>query len=126
MDYKSPLAKARGLGTAHNGTAHWWMQRISSIVLIPLSFWIVIYAKQLLTATHEQISAWLAEPLNSLFAIAWLMAVFYHAALGLQVVLEDYVHTEWRKIAAVWTVKISFFGLGLAAILAVLRISLVS
>lgn len=126
MDYRTPLAKARGLGSAHNGTAHWWMQRISSIALIPLSFWLVIYCKQLLTASHTQISAWLAEPLNSFFAIAWITTVFYHAALGLQVVLEDYLHTQWQKIAAVWAVKISFFGLGLATILAVLRIVLVS
>ena len=126
MDYKTPLAKARGLGAAHNGTAHWWMQRISAIALIPLSFWLVIYCKQLVTATHVQISSWLSEPLNGLFAIAWIIAVFYHAALGLQVVLEDYVHTEWRKIAAVWAIKISFFGLALATILAVLRIALAS
>jgi succinate dehydrogenase / fumarate reductase membrane anchor subunit len=124
MDYKTPLAKVRGLGAAHNGTAHWWMQRISSILLIPLSFWLIAYTKQLTAASHEQISAWLTEPLNSLCAIAWLMAVFYHAALGLQVVIEDYVHSHWQKIATIWMVKISFFGLGLASILAVLRIVL--
>lgn len=122
MDYKTPLAKVRGLGAAHNGTTHWWMQRISSIMLIPLSFWFVTYAKQLTTANYVQISAWLAEPLNSFFAIAWVITVFYHAALGLQVILEDYVHTQWRKIASVWAVKISFLGLGLATILVILRI----
>jgi succinate dehydrogenase / fumarate reductase membrane anchor subunit len=126
MDYRTPLAKVRGLGSAHNGTTHWWMQRISSIALIPLSFWLVIYSKQLLTATHVQISAWLAEPMNSFFAVAWVITVFYHAALGLQVVIEDYVHTEWRKIVTVWTVKLSFFGLGLATILTLLRIIFVS
>ena len=122
MDYRTPLAKVRGLGAAHNGTTHWWMQRISAIMLAPLSFWLVIYAKQLTTATHADISAWLAAPINSLFAVAWLMTVFYHAALGLQVVIEDYVHTEWRKIASVWMVKIGFWGLGLATVLAMLRI----
>ena len=123
MDYKTPLAKVRGLGSAHNGTAHWWVQRISSIMLIPLSFWFVIYAKKLTILSRTEISAWLVEPLNSFFAIAWLITVFYHAALGLQVVIEDYVHTQWRKIATVWVVKISFFGLGLAAVLAVLQIA---
>lgn len=123
MDYKTPLAKVRGLGSAHNGTGHWWMQRISAVILIPLSFWFVIYAKKLAALTHAEISTWLAEPLNSFFAVAWLMAVFYHAALGVQVVIEDYVHTEWRKIATVWAVKISFWGLGLATVLTVLRIA---
>jgi succinate dehydrogenase / fumarate reductase membrane anchor subunit len=122
MDYQTPLAKVRGLGAAHNGTGHWWMQRISSIVLIPLSFWLIIYSKHLLTATHPQITLWLAEPLNSVLAILWLIAVFYHAALGLQVVLEDYVQSQWQKITAIWTVKISFFSLGLTSILAILRI----
>lgn len=123
MDYKTPLAKVRGLGAAHNGIAHWWMQRISSMILIPLSFWFVVYTKNLTILTHAEISAWLTEPLNSFFAVTWLMTVFYHAALGLQVVIEDYVHTEWRKIATLWAVKISFLGLGLAAVLAVLRIA---
>lgn len=121
MDYKTPLAKVHGLGTAHNGTAHWWMQRISSILLIPLSFWLIIYSKQLLTASHVQISSWLAEPLNTLCAIVWIMTVFYHAALGLQVVLEDYVPTQWQRITVIWIIKISFGGLTLATILAVLR-----
>jgi succinate dehydrogenase / fumarate reductase membrane anchor subunit len=124
MDYRTPLAKVRGLGSAHNGVGHWWLQRISSIMLIPLSFWPVVYAKHLLTATHAQISAWLTEPLNSFFAITWLLTVFYHAALGLQVVIEDYVHTEWRKITTRWLVKLSFFALALVTILNVLRIIL--
>lgn len=122
MDYQTPLAKVRGLGSAHNGTAHWWMQRVSSIALIPLSFWLVAYSSQLVSATHAQISTWLTEPLNSFFAVIWIVAVFYHAATGLQVVIEDYVHAQWQKIAAVWTVKIGFFGLGIATVLAVLRV----
>lgn len=124
MDYRTPLAKVRGLGAAHNGTAYWWMQRISAIALIPLSFWLVVYCKQLLTATHEQITVWLSEPLHSLLAVMWIIIVFYHAALGLQVVLEDYVSTSWRKIAAVWIIKLSFLGLGLSTVLAMLKIML--
>ena len=126
MDYRTPLAKVRGLGAAHNGVGHWWLQRISSIMLIPLSFWLVLYAKHLSTATHTQISTWLAEPINSFCAIAWILTVFYHAALGLQVVIEDYVHTTWQKIAAIWLVKISFLALALASVLSVLKIIFVA
>jgi succinate dehydrogenase / fumarate reductase membrane anchor subunit len=121
MDYRTPLAKVRGLGTAHNGVAHWWMQRLSAVILIPLTIWLVSYAKQLTTATHPQISAWLAEPLNSICAIAWITAVFYHSALGLQVVIEDYIHQSWQKITLVWGIKIGFLGLALASVLAVLH-----
>ena len=122
MDYKTPLAKVLGLGAAHNGVSHWWMQRMSAVALIPLTFWLIAYCKQLLTASHLQIVAWLAEPLNSLLAIVWIIVVFYHAALGLQVVLEDYVPIKWQKISAIWLVNFTLVTLALASILAVLRI----
>ena len=124
MDYKTPLAKVRGLGSAHNGTTHWWMQRVSSILLIPLSFWLMAYLKKVTIFSHAEITAWLAEPLNSLGAILWLLTVFYHAALGLQVVMEDYIHSAGRKIVAIWAMKLGFLGMGLATILTVLRVIL--
>jgi succinate dehydrogenase / fumarate reductase membrane anchor subunit len=124
MDYRTPLAKVRGLGTAHNGVGHWWMQRLSAIVLIPLSFWFVAYAKQLGNASYAEMSGWLAEPLHSICAIVWILAVFYHAALGLQVVIEDYIHSQWQKISCIWGVKVVFLGFALTATLAVLRVVL--
>ncbi|NOQ35984.1 MAG: succinate dehydrogenase, hydrophobic membrane anchor protein, partial [Methylococcaceae bacterium] len=105
-------------------SAHWWMQRITAIILIPLTFWMVAFIKQLGNADHTQITAWLSEPFNSALAISFIFAAFYHAALGLQIVIEDYVHTESYKITAVWTVKLSFLFLGLTAVLAILRIIL--
>ncbi len=125
MDFQTPLAKVRGLGSAKAGTGHFWMQRITAITLIPLSLWMVLYTKQLLSASYEQIIVWLAGPLDSILAIAWVIAAFYHAALGLQVVIEDYVHTELRKITSILLMKLTFLFFAIAAIVAIFRISMI-
>lgn len=124
MDYQTPLAKVRGLGSAKAGTSHFWMQRITAITLIPLSLWMVSFTEHLLSASHEEMIVWLAGPLDSILAIAWIIAAFYHAALGLQVVIEDYVHTEWRKITSIWLIKLTFLFFAIAAIVAIFRISM--
>jgi len=125
MDYRSPLAKVRGLGSAKAGTSHWWMQRVTAVALIPLSFWLIIFLNLSLNAPYQQTVEWLASPLNTLGMVAWVLAVFYHAALGLQVVIEDYIAAEGIKIVAVWTVNLSFLLLALAALIAVFRILLI-
>ncbi len=122
MDYRTPLSKVLGLGSAKNGSGHWWMQRITAIVLIPLTFWMVAFIRQLADADHRQITEWLSTPSSSLMAISFILAAFYHAVLGLQVVIEDYVHDERLKITGVWAVKLLFLFSGLAAILSLLRI----
>lgn len=124
MNFQTPLAKVRGLGSAKEGTGHFWMQRITAISLIPLSFWMVAFTQHLFNSPHEQIIAWLAEPLNTTVAIAWAIASFYHAALGLQVVIEDYIHTEWIKLSIIVLMKLTFFFFAIAAIVALFRISL--
>ncbi len=125
MDFQTPLAKVRGLGSAKAGTGHFWMQRITAIALIPLSLWMVSFTSHLLNSSHEEIVTWLAGPLDSILAIAWVIAAFYHAALGLQVVIEDYVHTEWRKITTIWLMKLTFLFFAIAAILAIFKISMI-
>ena len=125
MDYRSPLARVRGLGSAKAGTFHWWMQRVTAVALIPLSYWLITFLNLSLNAPYQHTVEWLATPLNTLCIIAWVLAVFYHAALGLQVVIEDYVAAEGIKIVAVWTVNISFLLLALAALIAVFRTLLI-
>ncbi len=124
MDFQTPLAKVRGLGSAKAGTGHFWMQRITAITLIPLSLWMVSFTQHLLDASHAEIVTWLAGPLDTVLAIAWVVAAFYHAALGLQVVIEDYVHTEWIKISSIWVMKLSFLFFAIAAIVALFKISM--
>lgn len=125
MDYRSPLARVRGLGSAKEGTAHWWMQRVSAVALIPLSFWLIIFLDLSLNAPYQETLAWLTSPINTVCMVAWILAVFYHAALGLQVVIEDYIAAEGVKIVAVWTVNLSFLLLALAALIAVFRTLLI-
>jgi succinate dehydrogenase / fumarate reductase membrane anchor subunit len=125
MHYRSPLATARGLGSAKSGTSHWWMQRITAVALIPLSFWLVTFLDLSLNAPYQQTVEWLVAPVNTLCITAWIIAVFYHAALGLQVVIEDYIAAEGIKIVAVWTVNLSFLLLALTALIAVYRTLLI-
>jgi succinate dehydrogenase / fumarate reductase membrane anchor subunit len=125
MDYRSPLARVRGLGSAKAGTSHWWMQRVTAVALIPLSYWLITFLELSFHAPYQQTVAWLTSPVNTVGIIAWVLAVFYHAALGLQVVIEDYIAAEGIKIVAVWTVNLSFLVLALAALIAVFRILLI-
>ncbi|MDD5322744.1 MAG: succinate dehydrogenase, hydrophobic membrane anchor protein [Methylococcales bacterium] len=125
MDYRTPLAKVRGLGSAKTGTFHWWMQRITAAALIPLSFWLITFLDLSLNAPYQQTVEWLVAPVNTVCITAWILAAFYHAALGLQVVIEDYIAAEGIKIVAVWTVNLSFLLLALTALIAVFRTLLI-
>ena len=125
MDYRSPLARVRGLGSAKAGTSHWWMQRVTAVALIPLSYWLITFLELSFHAPYQQTVDCLASPFNTICIVAWVLAVFYHAALGLQVVIEDYIAAEGVKIVAVWTVNLSFLLLALAALIAVFRTLLI-
>jgi len=125
MDFRTPLAKACGLGSAKAGTSHWWMQRVSAAALIPLSFRLIVFLDLCLTGPYQQTVGWLAVPFNTVCIIAWIVAAFYHAALGLQVVIEDYVAADGVKIVGVWAVNLAFGFMALAALIAVFRIILI-
>ena len=125
MEYRSPLANVRGLGSAKSGTSHWWMQRVTAVALVPLSFWFIKFLNLSLTAPYQETIEWLTSPVNTVAVVALILAIFYHAALGLQVVIEDYIAAEGIKIIAVWTVNLSFLMLALAALIAVFRILLI-
>ncbi|MGZ8190643.1 MAG: succinate dehydrogenase, hydrophobic membrane anchor protein [Methylococcaceae bacterium] len=122
MDYRTPLAKVRGSGSAKAGTSHWWMQRVTAAALIPLTFWLIAFLNLCLNAPYRQTVDWLAAPFNTVCIVAWILAAFYHAALGLQVVIEDYVAAEGIKIVSVWAVNLTFGFLALAALIAAFRI----
>lgn len=123
MNYRTPLAKARGLGSAKSGTSHWWMQRVTAVALVPLSFWLVLFINQLFNASFDEIRLWLISPLNFVLLLAWAFAGFYHAALGLQVVIEDYVSPDWLKIVMVWLIKLIFTGMAIASLVFAIRIA---
>lgn len=96
---RTPLKKARGLGAAHHGEGHWWLQRASALALLPLSVWFIYsFVTRLLSADRGVIGAWLGNPWVALAMVALIIALFVHARLGIQVIIEDYVHTPAKKI----------------------------
>ncbi|GMV68100.1 MAG: hypothetical protein AMXMBFR76_05390 [Pseudomonadota bacterium] len=123
MDMRTPLSRANHLGAAHEGTHHWWWQRMTGLALVPLLLWLVGSLVAMTGADYVTMQAWVARPGVTLGLVALLIALFYHAQLGLQVILEDYVHTEGLKLAALLAVRAACFLLGLLGVISVLRIA---
>jgi succinate dehydrogenase / fumarate reductase membrane anchor subunit len=120
---RSPLGRAVGLGSAKEGVGHWWAQRLTAVALVPLSLWFVTSVIALAGADHGVVVAWLANPLSAIIMVLLIGATFYHAALGVQVVIEDYVHAEGVKFAALVLNNLICFALAVAGIFAVLKIA---
>ena len=120
---RSPLARALGLGSARHGVAHWWTERVSAVTLVPLTLWFVASIIAHTGSDYVTFIALLRTPLATILMILLLIALFYHSALGLQVVIEDYVHSG-AKFAAVAAVRLGCFALAVSGILANLRIAL--
>ncbi|HSR54625.1 MAG TPA: succinate dehydrogenase, hydrophobic membrane anchor protein [Alphaproteobacteria bacterium] len=120
---RSRLGRVRGLGSAKEGAAHWWAQRLTAIALVPLTFWLVASLAGLWGATHAEVIAWLRGPVAPVVMIALLIAGFHHLQLGLQVVIEDYVHSEAAKWTLIIAAKLGSVFAGLIGIVAVLRIA---
>ncbi|HIP77779.1 MAG TPA: succinate dehydrogenase, hydrophobic membrane anchor protein [Kiloniellaceae bacterium] len=120
MSLRSPLGRVRGLGSAKDGTGHWWSQRLSAIALIPLTLWFCASVVSLSGADYTAVAAWAGSPVVAGLLILLIAATFYHAYLGLQVVIEDYVHREMVKIAGLLLVKAAAIVLALTGILSVL------
>ena len=118
----SPLARAMGLGSAKEGAEHWWMERVSAVALVPLTLWFVASIIAHTGNDYPTFIAWLRTPLASVSMILLLIALFYHTALGLKVVIEDYVHSG-AKFLALMAVRLGCFALGLAGMVAVVRIA---
>ncbi len=121
--YRTPLGRVRGLGTAGGGTQHWYLERVTSIALVPLTIWFVAAVISLIGEPHAAVLAWLAQPWSATLAVLFVAVTFYHTALGLQVVIEDYVHTELTKVALLLVVKFACALLGTAGVISVLKIA---
>ena len=120
MSRRSALGRVRGLGTAKEGVDHWWGQRLSALALIPLTLWFTGSVAFMTGAGYETVAAWVASPVVAGLLILLIVAVFYHAYLGVQVVIEDYVHHEGLKVAGLLAVKAACILLALAGVLSVL------
>jgi succinate dehydrogenase / fumarate reductase, membrane anchor subunit len=121
---RSPLGRAIGLGSAKEGVEHWWAQRITAIALVPLSLWFVSAIIGLIGADLETVQNWVSLPLPAILLILLLIATFYHVSLGLQVVIDDYIHTELAKLGLIVVLRLLCFGFAVAGIFAVVSIAL--
>jgi succinate dehydrogenase / fumarate reductase membrane anchor subunit len=122
MSLQSPLGRFLGHGSAKDGTEHWWMQRVTAVALVPLTLWFVVTILTLNSLDHATVAAWATEPFSAIMLILLLIAVLYHSQLGLQVVVEDYVHTGWTKVSTLMLFKLVHIALGVAGIYSILTI----
>jgi succinate dehydrogenase / fumarate reductase membrane anchor subunit len=105
---------------AKKGTGHWWAQRLSAVALIPLSLWFVFALTSLDSLEFSSVTAWISEPLNAVLLILMLTTMLYHSLLGLQAVVEDYVHTKRVKVMTLMAFKYIHIGLCVAGVYAVI------
>lgn len=120
--FRSPLGRAMGLGSAKTGFGHWWTERITAVALIPLSVW---FAASLITYSggdYQAFIGWIGSPITAVLIILLLITLFWHAALGLQVVIEDYIHSG-VKIWALLATRFVCFALAAFGIIATLRVA---
>ncbi|WP_412051812.1 succinate dehydrogenase, hydrophobic membrane anchor protein [Hoeflea sp. Naph1] len=121
----TPSNLARGLGAAGHGVGHWAAQRTSAIALVPLALWLVVALRSGAAADHAALTIWLGSPLNAMLMVLLLIAAFYHAALGLRVVAEDYIHSRARFLAVV-LIQLACIAGATVGVVAVLLIALTS
>jgi succinate dehydrogenase / fumarate reductase membrane anchor subunit len=124
MKYRTPLSKVRGLGPASEGAAHWWMQRLTAVALVPLTLWFGFSVAALSGADYAALVSWIRLPAVSVFLIVLIIAALYHMQLGLKVIVEDYVHVKWLNLLLIIGVDLLSMVLIVAGILSVLKIVL--
>ena len=124
MSLRSPLAHARGLGSAKDGTHHFWVQRVSAVALIPLSLWFVFSVAQLAGGDYGMVRHWVHAPSVAVTLVLFIGAALYHSMLGVQVVIEDYIASEGTKIVTLLLMKFAHAIVAAAAVFAVLKVAL--
>lgn len=123
MNLRSPLAQARGLGAAKQGLGHWWMQRLTALALIPLALWFVYSVAVYHAASYPTLVAWVHNPYVAVALILWFVVLYYHSALGVQVVIEDYVGSEMLRLALIVLEKFAHAVLAAVCIFSVLKLA---
>lgn len=122
MSLRSPLGRVLGLGSAKDGTSHWWAQRMTAVALIFLSTWFLISILLLDNLQFDVVSAWVGKPLNSILLVLTTATLAYHSRLGVQVVIEDYVHGPASKVFSLVMNNFTHILLAVAGVFAVLKI----
>jgi succinate dehydrogenase / fumarate reductase, membrane anchor subunit len=123
MSWRSPLGRVRGLGSAKEGVGHWWQQRLTSVALVPLGCWFVVSMVSLPTFDHATLVAWMSGTWTALLLLLFLLTATWHSQLGIQVVIEDYVHDQGMKALALTLSSFTHIVVGAAGALAILRVA---
>ena len=123
MSLRTPLGRVLGLGSAKDGTAHWWTQRLTAVALVPLGLWFMVALAALAGAGHGEFLEWVRQPLNASLMTLFVVVAAYHSELGLQVVVEDYVHAHWLRVSTLVLLKFAHVLLALAGVFALLGVS---
>ncbi len=120
----SPLGRAKGLGGTSEGVHHWVKERVAALILLPLVVWLVYSIVDLRTAVYADFLMWIEKPWNAILMMAFVLVSSYHAAYGLQVILEDYVRSHFKRMAAIVLIKIVFCFLAAASVFSILKMAL--
>lgn len=123
MSLRSPIGRVLGLGAAKEGFSHWWLQRVTSVALVLLGLWFVTVLLRMPTFQYEFVVAWIAMPLNAVLLLLLIGTLVYHSQLGVQVVVEDYVHHHGLKVATMMLLTFAHVAVAALATFAVLRIA---
>jgi succinate dehydrogenase / fumarate reductase membrane anchor subunit len=120
---QTPLHKVQGLGASHSGTGHFWRQRVTAVALVPLGLWFAFAVLGLAGATEVTTLGFLAHPWNAILMAAFTVTLLYHMALGLQEVIDDYVHTPGLKIVSLLAMRLVAIAIGAVCLFALIRIA---
>ncbi|MEM9532086.1 MAG: succinate dehydrogenase, hydrophobic membrane anchor protein [Pseudomonadota bacterium] len=123
MNLEHPLARVIGLGSAKAGVEHWWVQRLTAVALVPLTLWVVVLLLKTQPLDYVATYNLVVNPINAALLACWSVAMLWHAQLGLQVVIEDYIHTPWMEITAHISVKFLALLGSAVSVLSIVRIA---
>jgi succinate dehydrogenase / fumarate reductase membrane anchor subunit len=124
MTMRTPLARVRGLGSAKKGTEHFWLQRVTALANIPLTMFLIVSLVVHAGSDFATMRAYLATPLVSVAMVLLIISAVWHMRLGLQVVIEDYVHSEGRKLLAIMMNNFIAIIIAVSCLMAILKIAL--
>ena len=123
MSLRSDLGRVKGLGSAKEGVQHWRLQRLTALALLPLTLWFVMSLLCVFQGSHAEVVQWIGQPHITVLLLALSIALFWHLLLGVQVVIEDYVHVPWQQIVAQVLLRAGVGLGGLLAVVSILKIS---
>ena len=121
-ELRTPLSKVKGLGSAKDGTGHFWHQRLTSLLLIPLVLW-VGFSLAAMPVDHATLVGWIQKPWVSVALVLLVITVFYHAQLGLQVIIEDYISSHSKRTVTLLLTNLACLLCGMIGVISVLKIS---